>query len=341
MNRKLSAVIFAAYVWFSALCPSFSQDSLDYHEVAKQLRDAGVAFHDQQRYQKAITAYSESLELFQHASVYVERSWSWLDLGENEKAIADCNRAIELDSKFLWAYTWRAKCYTEMKDYNHALSDFSTAIRLNPKEAIHYVSRAKLRVKLEQYDFAIEDMNEAVKIDSDNPFLYLCRASCYAAKKYWPQMLADADKMITLDPKSSDAYAIRGEANLALHHVDKAYIDFSKASDLDNLSPFAKSQLANFLVNYPVKEFLDHERAILLVTTLLQLQGSLDYEYVADLANILAEAGDIEDAIRLQHKAIKLAPESSRILARKKLEKYQLHLITPEQEHATDRELAR
>jgi len=272
MSRISVTVVLYSFAWLSTLCPLFAQESPSSLVVAKQLRNAGIAFHDQQEYLKAVSAFSESLELFPHAEVYVERSWVWMDRGKVEEAIADCNRAIELDPKLSPAYFWRADCYTKMKDYSRALDDCTTAIEFRPKEALSYMSRAKVHYMLEQWDRAVEDIDLAIKIDSTRPIFVFRRAECNAMMKQWEAMLADAERMITLDPNSSDAYVLRGEANLALEKIGKSCRDFAKANVLGNLSATGRNQLASFCYSYTFEGDHDTKQMMSLYLNLHRIQ---------------------------------------------------------------------
>ncbi len=53
-----------------------------------------------------------------------------------DKALADYNKAIELDPKFATAYYNRGFVDADKKDYDKALADYNKAIELDPKYAL-------------------------------------------------------------------------------------------------------------------------------------------------------------------------------------------------------------
>jgi tetratricopeptide (TPR) repeat protein len=311
MSRIVISLFCLLTFGFLNVGSSFSQDALDPREVAKQLRDAGAFFHDQRRYKKAITAYSESLELVPNAMFYVERGNVWEDMGKLDEAIADCDRAIELKPTLYWAYSSRGSSYVKVKNYQDALSDYTTAIDLAPKEATLYASRAKVRFLLEEYDLAIDDLDEAVRIEPDRAIVLFYRAACNAQLRNWGEMLADAETMISLDPKSADAYALRGEVNLALNHIDKACLDFSKANDLGNLSPGAKNQLTHFLLDHNFLDNQDDEQVLSLYLNLHRLLGGEGNGWTL-LASIYVNLDHIKSVFKQHSKPLEHAPTSGK-----------------------------
>ena len=50
-----------------------------------------------------------------------------------EEALADFNRAIDLDPSYAWALANRGETYRRMERYEEALADLTRAIDLNPE----------------------------------------------------------------------------------------------------------------------------------------------------------------------------------------------------------------
>jgi tetratricopeptide (TPR) repeat protein len=51
-----------------------------------------------------------------------------------DEALADFNRALELDPKDVWALAGRGKTYRKMGRYDEALADYDRALELDPKD---------------------------------------------------------------------------------------------------------------------------------------------------------------------------------------------------------------
>ncbi len=82
---------------------SQAQDSsprLSAEEQAKQLFNQAYHVHMQGRLQRAIKTYQQSIEIFPTPEAYTFMGWAYSHLGEFDKAIAECEIAVELDPDY-------------------------------------------------------------------------------------------------------------------------------------------------------------------------------------------------------------------------------------------------
>ena len=81
-------------------------------------------------------------------------------------ALADYNRAIQLDSNFVEAYNYRGNLkQNKLKDYQGALADFNRAIQLAPSYALLHKNRGVLKFqKLQDYQGALADLDRAIQL---------------------------------------------------------------------------------------------------------------------------------------------------------------------------------
>jgi tetratricopeptide (TPR) repeat protein len=66
---------------------------------------------------------------------YSNRCGAYTSKGDYDKAIADCDKAIELKPKNAAAYDNRGNVYQAKGDHDRAISDYDKAIELDPKDA--------------------------------------------------------------------------------------------------------------------------------------------------------------------------------------------------------------
>ena len=66
---------------------------------------------------------------------YVTRSFAYIRLGNYQLAVADCNRAIELDPENAQAYVNRGMAYSKLGYNERAIGSYKNAARLGHKQA--------------------------------------------------------------------------------------------------------------------------------------------------------------------------------------------------------------
>jgi tetratricopeptide (TPR) repeat protein len=92
--------------------------------------------------------------------------------GEFKQAITSYNQAIEhlpLDADIYEdCYLGRAACFSEIHDYESALRDYSKAIQINPKYLLAYSLRGECYYNLKQYRNAVDDYEKALSLEFDS-----------------------------------------------------------------------------------------------------------------------------------------------------------------------------
>ena len=156
-----------------------------------------------------------------------------LNKGDNEGAIADLSKAIELDPKLAPAYAVRAYAKCEKEDLAGALSDATTALKFDPENFIAYATRGRTKGKKEDYDGAIPDLSKAIDLDPTDFSAYKNRGRCLREKGNHDGAIADYSKAIELNPKSAEAYFSRGSSKSAKQDYDGAITDYSKVIELN------------------------------------------------------------------------------------------------------------
>jgi tetratricopeptide (TPR) repeat protein len=114
--------------------------------------------------------------------------------GDVGGAIADYDRAIELDPKFVDAYNDRASAREIKGDLTGALADYRRAIEINPNSSLAYFHRACIHYELRDFTAAAHDFRHTGEINpqADPAHLCLWLAEMHLAqKKRADRQLAD------------------------------------------------------------------------------------------------------------------------------------------------------
>ena len=316
----------------------------------------GIALILLREYDKAVADFTEAIRLFpKHTSALSNRGYAWVALGEDDKAVADFTEAIRLNPEAVRARVGRGHARQMLKEYNSAIADLNEAIRLDPTFAPAYFRRGNAWLAKKDHDRAIADYSEALRLAPKQADAYACRGIAWNEKKEYDRAVADFDAALALNPHSPSTYNNRGNARLARKEYAKAiadydaalrinpqYVaayynraqawndqkeyakaaaDYAEAVRLDPKDAAAGNGLAWLLATAPDAQVRDGRRAVEAAKRALDLApknaGLMD-----TLAAAHAEAGNFEEAVRWQERALESPALREDAEARRRLELY-------------------
>ncbi len=215
-------------------------------------------------------------------------------------ALADLNRAIELDPQYVEAYHGRAYVYLAMEDYHHALADYTRIIKLDPQFVAAYRDRGSAYYALDDYNNALADLNRAIELDPQDTAAYRIRGAVYYDLDDDNNAFADLNRAIELDPQYTAAYRVRGSVYYDLDDYNNALADFNRAIELD--SEYARAYHYRGMIycamgNYP-DAIADLDRAIEIdpQDTIAYLRRAYTYYQMGDYDHSIA---DLDRAVEL------------------------------------------
>lgn len=89
-------------------------------------------------------------------------------------AIQDFNKALKIKPNYDFAYFNRAKVYEELNLFDEAIADINKAIELN-NNSDYYMSRALIYKSLNETEKSLNDFNKAIELNPQNGFAYINR----------------------------------------------------------------------------------------------------------------------------------------------------------------------
>ncbi|PYL10234.1 MAG: hypothetical protein DME33_01365 [Verrucomicrobia bacterium] len=155
-----------------------------------------------------------------------------VDKSASDGAIADVNRALQLNPRNAKAYDDRGLAKLSSGDLDSALADFNHALQSDPKLAPAYESRGVAKAIKGDLDSAVADYNRAIELNPKLPGAYLNRGIAKAYKGDTDNAIADINRALNINPKLAAAYASRGSANFLARNWTAALQDYRRFCEL-------------------------------------------------------------------------------------------------------------
>jgi tetratricopeptide (TPR) repeat protein len=133
----------------------------------------GIGYLENHDYDSAVADFDRAIQLERRAKTpwlewdYYHRGLAYYFKNDLDAAIADWNQTINLSSKNAWAHRQRGNALFVKRDYSRALSDYNRAIELDPKVAKAFYNRGLLYSTVGEWKKAMADFRTVLKLDDD------------------------------------------------------------------------------------------------------------------------------------------------------------------------------
>jgi tetratricopeptide (TPR) repeat protein len=164
---------------------------------------------------------------------FYSRGNKYLTNGQNEEAVKEYTKALELDSKLSQAYNHRGIAYKRLNRFDLAMADFNRALELDPKDADSYANRGLICIAQRRFDLALEDFDRGIQLDPQLAMAYWGRGSALIGKDQRDRAIKDFNKAIELNPNTFEFFLSRGMAYLTEGKTDLALADFKRGVEVN------------------------------------------------------------------------------------------------------------
>jgi putative GTP pyrophosphokinase len=128
--------------------------------------------HNENRFAEAIAVYSRILELQPDemicSLIYKHRGMANFAQSNYEDAIADFNKALELDPKSYKVAYYRGVVRSVLKQFSEAIDDYTMSLEINPFQAFCLFRRGQAYFHIGDYPQALSDCEAAFAMEPGN-----------------------------------------------------------------------------------------------------------------------------------------------------------------------------
>jgi tetratricopeptide (TPR) repeat protein len=235
---------------------------------------------------------------------------------EKELALADLNKAIELNPKMDGAISTRAQLLSSMGKHTEAIADYSLYLKRHPGDYPSLFNRAGEYRAVKRYEESIADYDDILDEDVDLSRTGTAKNHALARTRHyrgnilleWTKDYAaaaeDYSKALGLDPQITEVRMQLAELHRKLGQFDKSEADYREQFKINPDETGLLGVWAWQLATCPDERFRNGEKAIELAQKDCE---KTNWKIPADLSTLAAayaEAGRFDDAVKMQTRAI-------------------------------------
>jgi tetratricopeptide (TPR) repeat protein len=270
--------------------------------------------------QRALADFDRAIQLgYRAAHAFTSRGMFHAAVGNIDEALSDFGQAIESDPADEVPHINRAAVYMLQNEFERAIADYDAAVGLNPDKAGNYQQRAAARKLNGQLDEALDDYNRALELDPKHIASLMGRGYVYYQQQKHAGAVADYTAAIGLAPNSAMAYNNRGFNRHLLGDARGALADYDRALELAPNYGMCHQNKAWLLATTSDSALRDGAAAVKSALRACDISQYKDLDDLRALAASYAAAGQFDLAIGWQEKVVAHAadddkPEEARVL---------------------------
>lgn len=197
--------------------------------------NSGIALQEQKLYEQAILKFTYvTLIDTTYSNAYVQIAHIYLDQGDNEKAIANYKKAINLNKKDIVARNNLAAIYFKQGDLAKTISVCHEILKINKKHYDTILRLAYCHDLQNDYENAIKWYEQAIKLNPVDKKLYVNLGINYHKIKYHEAAITEFKKALTLDSASVKVFNYLGESYREIHKYDEMISCYNHLVELDS-----------------------------------------------------------------------------------------------------------
>jgi tetratricopeptide (TPR) repeat protein len=292
-------------------------------QSAAVLNARGTTLVELKRYDEALADFTKAHELEPKAVSPLYQKGRALGLqGKFKEARDVLDQAYLIDPTHLGVLLLRSSVLQELKENDRALADVDRALKLRPGLAVAMQLRAALLAGSNKFAEAIDQLEALQRATPEDSDVDLQLAMFYNVEQRPRKAIELFSKVLTKDPKSFIALRGRADAYLSVGKQAEAIADYEQALEVQPENSGVLNNLAWVLATSPDDKLRNGKRSIELATKACKVTEYKQAHILSTLAAGYAETGDFKTAIEWSQKAVDLGKDDQKEALAKELAGY-------------------
>ena len=180
------------------------------------------------QYDSAVFHTSAAIQVYPHFTLALEnRSKIYTQLGFPEKALADLDTLVKIDTMNGEYYSMKGNVENTLAKYNDALADFNRSLSIKPDNADVLTNKGTILDKMNLKDSAMICYKSAIQINPNSLFPYIDAGLLETNRQRFNEAIGYYDKAIKIKPDYWDIYLNRGITYYYIKDYNKALADYN------------------------------------------------------------------------------------------------------------------
>jgi len=201
---------------------------------ARDHMERGIAYHDEGELDEAVAEYEKAVELDpNNADAHRNLGTAYGEQGRLEESAAAYERAIEIDPQFGEAYGDLTVTYFRLGRIPEALEAGEKAIELSPDYALGHNNLGFVYKEQGKLDKAVAEFEKAIELDPSDPKPHNNLGILYKEQGEFDRAIDAFEKAIELDPSDPKPHNNLGNVYKQQGEFDRAIAEYEKALEID------------------------------------------------------------------------------------------------------------
>ncbi|MBD2452520.1 tetratricopeptide repeat protein [Nostoc sp. FACHB-87] len=197
---------------------------------AVELSKQGNTLFELQRYQDALSAYKQAVEIRpDYAQGWNGQGKTLFKLKQYDAALAAYEKAIQIQPDYLDAWSGRGFTLQKLQRFPEAIAAFDKALQLHDDYPEIWNAKGEVFSELKQYDNAIKAYDKAIDLKSDYVEAWYSKGLAWQNLKNYEEAIAAYDKALEIKSDYYQAWYNRGNALVNLNRYEDAFTAYDKA----------------------------------------------------------------------------------------------------------------
>lgn len=189
------------------------------------LSNLGIVRTNQGRNEEALESYKLGLSIAPGSSVlYNNRARTYLKISDYDKALADLDISLSIDSLQEWPLQMRGLLLINKGEFAKSEEDFNLLRIHYPENPTAYLGLAKIEAAKGNIKNALDHYNESIRLE-DSPEIRFERILLKIEADKYSEASEDIRESIAKYPQHPDFYLLRGYLHRLNYRYEEARID--------------------------------------------------------------------------------------------------------------------